>query len=157
MISALDTSVLFDVFLPDAEFLERSRQAIEDGYARGALVICEPVYAELAAQFASRDELDRILDETSIRVEPVSREAAFLAGRLFRRHRDAGGTRERIITDFLIGAHAIVHSTRLISRDRGFYRRYFEGLTLLDPTESVDAPDDVSSDRADLPPAPSTS
>jgi hypothetical protein len=137
MISALDTSVLLDVFLPDARFLEGSRQAIADGHARGALVICEPVYAELAAQFASRDELDRILAESSIRVEPVSREAAFLAGRLFRRYRDSGGTRERIITDFLIGSHATMHATHLISRDRGFYRRYFENLTLLDPTESV--------------------
>lgn len=136
MISALDTSVLLDVFLPDPEYLDASRRAIHDGYARGSLVICEPVYAELAAAFESRHQLDRILDETSIRTEPVSREAAFMAGRLFRRYRDAGGGRERMITDFLIGGHATVRATRLISRDRGFYRRYFDGLTLLDPTAS---------------------
>ena len=139
MISAIDTSVLLDVCLPDARFLEGSRRAIADAYARGALVICEPVYAELAAQFAARDELDRILAESSIRVEPVAREAAFLAGRLFRSYRDSGGTRERIITDFMIGSHAATHATNLISRDRGFYRRYFKdvALTLTDPTESA--------------------
>jgi predicted nucleic acid-binding protein len=49
----------------------------------------------------------------------------------YRRQR---GTRERVIADFLIGAHALVQADRLLTRDRGFYRRYFEGLEILDPS-----------------------
>jgi hypothetical protein len=40
-----------------------------------------------------------------------------------------------VIADFLIGAHATTAADRLLSRDRGFYRRYFKGLTLLDPSQ----------------------
>ncbi len=136
MISALDTSVLLDVFLPDPEFVERSRGAIREAYGAGALVICEVVYAELASRFSSRAQLDEVLSESEIRVEPVGRAAAFLAGRMFQRYRDSGGQRERIITDFLVGAHAVQGAARLVTRDRGFYRRYFEGLTVLDAASS---------------------
>jgi predicted nucleic acid-binding protein len=48
----------------------------------------------------------------------------------------AGGTRERVIADFLIGAHAMAKADRLLTRDRGFYRRYFKDLTVLDPSGS---------------------
>ena len=134
MISALDTSVLLDVFLPDPEFVERSHAAVRQAFADGALVVCEPVYAELASRFSTRAQLDGVLDESRIRVEPVGREASFLAGRMFRRYRDAGGQRDRVITDFLIGAHAARAATRLVTRDRGFYRSYFDDLAILDPT-----------------------
>jgi len=136
MISAIDTSVLLDIFLPDPSFVERSHQAIRKAFVAGGLVICEPVYAELASRFASRTQLDDILEESRIRMEPVGREAAFLAGRIFRRYREAGGTRTRIITDFLIGSHALQQSASLISRDRGFYRQYFSDLTVIDPGAS---------------------
>jgi hypothetical protein len=45
----------------------------------------------------------------------------------------AGGTRERVISGFLIGAHAQMHTERLLTRDRGFYRSCFRELSVLDP------------------------
>ena len=41
---------------------------------------------------------------------------------------------ERVIADFLVGAHAVTGSDRLLTRDRGFYRSYFERLAVLDPS-----------------------
>jgi len=134
LITALDTSVLLDVFAPDPVFLDRSRAAIQSAFANGALVICEPVYAELASRFATQGELDRVLNESAIRVEEVGKEAAFVAGRIFRSYKNSGGSRERIITDFLIGAHALQISANLLTRDRGFYRDYFKGLNVVDPS-----------------------
>lgn len=48
----------------------------------------------------------------------------------------AGGSRRRIVADFLIGAHGASVADRLLSRDRGFYRKHFETLTVVDPSIS---------------------
>jgi len=49
-------------------------------------------------------------------------------------YRRRGGPRSRIVSDFLVGAHALEQADRLLTRDRGFYRTAFEDLTILDPT-----------------------
>jgi predicted nucleic acid-binding protein len=134
MSTAIDSSVLFDVFLPDPVFEERSRRAIEDASAQDGLVISEPVYAELAAGFASRAGLDEMLADLEIVIEPVSRPGAYAAGRAWKKYREGGGGRARIMTDFLIAGHALENDHRLLSRDRGFYRRYFPGLKMIDPS-----------------------
>jgi predicted nucleic acid-binding protein len=64
----------------------------------------------------------------------IDESAALAAGTAWAAHRRAGGTRSRVIADFLIGAHAAGAADRLLTRDRGFYRRYFESLEVLDPT-----------------------
>lgn len=135
MTTAIDTNVLFDVFLPDPAFEKRSREAIEECAHHGGLVILEPVYAELAAWFPSQSALDEVLEELEIVMEPVSRAGAFAAGRAWKKYRQGGGSRNRIMTDFLIGGHARAQSHQLLSRDRGFYHSYFSGLKIIDPSK----------------------
>ena len=133
MITAVDTSVLLDVLRPDPNYLERSIALLEKSMSVGPLVVCDLVYAELAASFEREEELHAFLTDTRIRCESPNTEALFLAGRMWRAYRSAGGGRGRIISDFLIGAHARVQAGRLATRDRGFYRRYFDGLVVVEP------------------------
>ncbi len=134
MITAVDTNVLLDILLPNEQFFERSRQALEDAWAAGSLVVCDLVYAELSVHFPTQAECDAFLSETAIRVEPLERQASFLAGRAWRSYRRQGGKRSRILTDFLVGAHAQAQASRLLTRDRGFYRTMFPSLDLVDPS-----------------------
>ncbi len=136
MITALDTNVLLDILLANDAFFELSAQALEDASAAGSLVVCDAVYVELCAHFRTQDECDEFLDTNEIRTESLGRPAGFLAGQVWRAYRRRGGKRDRVLTDFVIGAHAQLQASRLLSRDRGFYRAMFPSLPLLDPARS---------------------
>lgn len=133
MITAIDTNILLDVLTANKAFCDISAAALESAATAGSLAVSDIVYAELCIHFSAQRECDDFLEENLIRVEALTREAHFLASRAWRAYRRQGGQRTRILPDFLIGAHAQVQATRLLSRDRGFYRKLFPALTLLDP------------------------
>lgn len=133
MTTALDTSVLLDVFIPDPVFGTHSQRALEQCDLEGSMVIGEVVYAELAAYFSSKEQLDRTLRESDIAVIGSGLDALFAAGRAWKAHRAAGGKRYRIATDFMIGGHAMKQADRLLTRDQGFYRQHFRGLVVTAP------------------------
>jgi len=54
MITFVDTNVLLDVFLPDPQWGEKSKHALDQAYTEGSLVINEIIYAELAPQFPQK-------------------------------------------------------------------------------------------------------
>ncbi len=134
MITAIDANVLFDVLAPNPKYWQLSATALEEAATLGSLVICDLVYAELCVHFPHQSHCDQFLNENDIQVEALTREASFLASRLWRSYRQAGGKRTRILADFLIGAHAQIQASRLLTRDRGFYREIFRTLSLIDPT-----------------------
>jgi len=154
MITALDTNVLLDVLIPDAPHNEESERALVEAVRAGALLISEPVYAELAVHFPDRVDLDRFLADTGVKLEPSGPEALYCAGRAwsdYLRRRPAplacprcgaaqevrcdqcGASvqpRQHVVADFVIGAHAVVHANSLLTRDRGYFATYFPGLRL---------------------------
>jgi len=130
MITFVDTNVLLDVFLPDPQWGEKSKQALDHAYAGGSLVINEIIYAELAPQFPEKRLLDETMKTLGIRVVLLDLESAYAAGAKWKKHIESGGKRERVLADFLIGAHAEKIAERLMTRDRGFYRKYFSALNI---------------------------
>lgn len=136
MITAIDTNILLDILAPNEKFCDASIAAVEDAGNAGSLVVCDLVYAELCIHFATQRECDGFLESSGIQVEPLRREAHFLASRTWRSYRLQGGKRTRILADFLIGAHAQIQATRLLSRDRGFYRKLFPSLNLTGPAHT---------------------
>ena len=139
MITAVDTSILLDVFLPDKIFADASSRLLKMAYDEGALIMCDIVYAELVPQFEERSMLDNTLATINVNLSSVDTEIVCLAGKKWGEYRKSGGTRKRIITDFLIGAHAVIKAERFLTRDRGFYRSYFPGLTILSPKTRADS------------------
>jgi predicted nucleic acid-binding protein len=131
MISAIDTNILLDVFLPDKMFGPESVKLLKRVYNEGGLIISLVVYAELVPQFRDRTKLDSALSVLNISLSSMDAGVAFLAGERWGRYRSSGGKRKHIITDFLIGAHAMLKAERLLTRDRGFYRSYFPELQIL--------------------------
>jgi len=137
MITAIDTNVLLDVLLPNDDFCDAAMAAIEESVTAGSLVICDIVYAELCVHFSAQPDCDDFLAANQIRVEALTRASQFAASRVWREYRRQGGSRARILADFMIGAHAQLQATRLLSRDRGFYKKLFPSLKLVDPTSNT--------------------
>jgi len=134
VITAVDTSVLLDVFGADPKFGPPSYEALRDCLREGALVASEAVWAETATAFGDAGRFRELMNKVPATFSPMTEEAATKAAQAWRRYRAGGGRRDRIAADFLVGAHALVTADRLLTRDRGFYRRYFSGLRIVDPT-----------------------
>lgn len=135
MITAADTNVLLDVFTNDSAFGARSLAALRSCLAEGPVIACDVVWAELVAAFPDTDAANRALEAIPVSCEPLGRAAAARAGAAWREYRRSGGPRERVIADFLVGAHAVEHADRLLTRDRGFHRLAFAGLAIVDPSD----------------------
>ena len=133
MTSALDTSVLVDVLWGDQSFAESSRRAIEDAVRAGALIASPVVVAELRHAYRADSQVVELLSDFGIHVVALDLEDGLLAGAVHRQYRAAGGTRRRVLADFLIAAHALNKADRLVARDRGFFRGHFRDLEVWYP------------------------
>ena len=128
MITAVDTNVLLDIFIPSDQHGLRSRDWLSTAYNAGLIIICDIVYAELVAFFGERAALDRALQEVNVATSPLDTSIAYEAGLRWIQYRRAGGPRQRILADFLIGAHAVTAADAFLTRDLGFYATYFPEL-----------------------------
>ncbi len=130
---AVDSSVLLDVLGGDERFADASISSIGEALSIGEVVVCDAVIAEVQTMLDTRETAMDSLSSLGIRHLETSEQAAVRAGHMQRRFRDRGGRRERVVADFLIGAHALLQCGALITRDAGFFRDYFKGLKVIVP------------------------
>ena len=129
---AVDSSVLIEILIgaPQAEAAEG---ALREALAHGPVLVCDVVVAEVCSSLRDGDQALQVLEDMGIRYGEVEARAAVRAGEMQRRYRGRGGARSRTVPDFIVGAHALLQCSALITRDAGFFRDYFKGLKVIVP------------------------
>lgn len=132
MRTAVDSSVLLDVLTDDPTFAESSEVALRQAMAEGVLLVCETVVAEIVPVLGEK-ALTAFFEDWDIRFMAGDLTSACLAGSHFARYLKRTKNQQVMVPDFLIGAHAQIHSDRLLARDRGYLRDYFKKLAVWIP------------------------
>lgn len=133
MATLVDTNILVDLAMVSSDWHGWSRRKLLDVFKDGPVLINPIIYSEFSVRYDDVDEVDQLLPQDEFRRENLPWPAAFAAAAAFRLYRRAGGGRERILPDFLIGAHAAIRGYRILTRDPAGYRSYFPLVELITP------------------------
>jgi len=136
----VDTNVLLDVVTDDPQWAEWSQAQLDTASLTDRLAINPVIYSELSIAFARIEELESVVADARLTFEEMPREALFLAGKAFLDYRRRRGTKQSVLPDFYIGAHAAVMQWPILTRDVGRYLGYFPTVPLITPNEQ-DLPD----------------
>lgn len=129
---AIDAPVLVQL-LTDGPQADAAEACLRQCLGNGRVVVCDAALAELCAALRNGAEALGALEEMGIHFNPVEAKSALRAGEMLRRSRQRGGGPTRPITDFVVGAHALLQCDGLITHDTTFHRDYFKGLKLIVP------------------------
>ena len=128
-----DTNVLIDVAVDDPAWADWSADQLMRSRESDRLALNAIVYAELSVHFESAERLEALLAPFRFARLHIPWEAAFVAGKAFKRYRARGGSKTAPLPDFLIGAHAATAGLTLLTRDPRRYREYFPSVRLISP------------------------
>jgi predicted nucleic acid-binding protein len=126
-------NVLLDVLENDPKRVAWSQGKLDAASTTDTLAINPVIYSELSIAFNRIEELEAVIAEASLAVEPIPREALFLAGKVFLSYRRGRGTKQSVLPNFYIGAHAAVMQWPILTRDVGRYRTCFPTVQLITP------------------------
>ena len=136
---AIDSSVLIDLLGEDAR-AGAAELSLRDALAHGPVVLCDVVVSEITAGLGHGAEIMDVVEEMGMSYLPVERKSAIRAGEMQRRYKQrlrtlgqTGLAVQRTVPDFIVGAHALLQCSALITRDAGFFRDYFKGLKVIVP------------------------
>jgi len=130
----LDTNIVILMLDPDGPAgLKEKIAQLRHGRA---LTINEIVFSELSSAYDSIAEQQAMLAQLDLRLERTTLEACFRAGVAFAEYRRRGGSKERMLPDFLIGAHAACGKRPLVTCDRRGFGNYFPELEIIDPVDT---------------------
>ena len=133
MTTLIDTNILVDLAVRDTTWRHWSRTQLMSAMKRGNVVINQIIFSEFSYRYDDIDTVEELLPRDQFIRENLPWPAAFAASYAFRRYRSVGGKRDRVLPDFLIGAHATVRGYKLLTRDPSGYRSYFPSLDIIAP------------------------
>ena len=132
---AIDSAVLIDL-LADGPGADAAEVCLRQALASGPVAVCEVALAEVCTALRDGTAVLEALEDMGVQFLPSESKSAVRAGEMQRRWRQRGraaGDRERGLADFLVGAHALLQCSGLITRDDSFHRDYFKGLKVIVP------------------------
>jgi predicted nucleic acid-binding protein len=130
-LTLVDTNILLDLVTNDEKFADWSMEQLETASLNGPLYINDIIYSELSVGYETKEALDEFISGIGLKLEPLPSEALFLAGKVFVKYKKAGGTKNGVLLDFFIGAHAAVLDIPLLTRDVARYKTYYPILQLI--------------------------
>jgi predicted nucleic acid-binding protein len=137
MVTAIDANIFLDLLTGSLAEVKSAHAALAAAKKSGPLVASTICYAEISRNFASMDQTDEFFELMSCRVDRIEQNSAFLAGQFFDQYKRRGGTRARILPDFLIAAHAQLNADRILSRDTRFFGPNFPRLKAVSPADLI--------------------
>ncbi len=133
---AIDSSVIVDLLSNNEATAEGAEMSLRQSLSIGPVVVCDVVLAEVTTALRDGAEALGVLEDMGIAYLPLESKSAVRAGEMQRRYRQRGGQRQRTVPDFIVGAHALLQCSALITRDADFFRDYFKGLKVIVPKAS---------------------
>lgn len=134
MTTLLDTNVIIALTRTDHQFYGWAVQALKDAKTNSPpATICDISFAEASVAYNSAKELHSVLEELGIDRLPTSDEALYLAGQTLKKYRAGGGTRDKILPDFIIGAVASIEGINLVTANPKDFASRFTDVTLVVP------------------------
>jgi hypothetical protein len=137
MVTAVDANIFLDLLTGSLAEVKRADAALSAAKKSGSLVVSMICYAEISRNFASVDKTDEFFALLSCKVDKIEQNVAFRAGQFFEQYKRRGGTRTRILGDFLIAAHAQLNADRILSRDTRFFGPGFSRLKAVSPADLI--------------------
>lgn len=128
-----DSNVILDLLDKQSPFHDWSMRWFETSASADTVVINAVVFAEASGSFVNLRDAGAIFEELALVYENILPEAAHRAGRAHQIYRRNGGRRDRVLPDFLIGAHAANNGYRILTRDGSRYRTYFPDVEVIAP------------------------
>jgi predicted nucleic acid-binding protein len=133
MSTLVDSNVVVDLCKKDSVWFKWSVRSITELGNAGPLLVNQIIYAETAGEFTSQRAFEALFNDIGLVFDDLPWNCAYQAGQAHKAYRRAGGQRERVLPDFLIGAHAQSKGYRLVTRDGRRYRSYFPDLVVIAP------------------------
>lgn len=132
MSTLVDSNIILDL-IDEGEWTEWSNAKLQKAASEGQIILNPVIYAEASSKFVFQADFESMIRLAGIMREDFPWDASYIAGQAHLLYRRRGGTRERTLPDFLVGAHAFAKGHTLLTRDARRYREYFPDLDIIAP------------------------
>ena len=123
---AVDAAVLIELLANGAR-ADAAEATLRQALRGGRVGVCDAALATLSAALRGGAEVMSSLEEMGVTYSMIEAKSALRAGEMQRRQRQRGGE-ARPISDFLVGALALLQCDALITDDAEFHRDCVRGV-----------------------------